>query len=1479
VSDSYSTTRNGLTFGWVSGAGQGRDRSASVDVRIAGTNFASSGVWDFLLPEGAGTYNIRIGFGDATQDYTDIECEIADYNGTTETSLFTLGPLSLTHGIDLDMADAEGTVMSNEDWPSSNVTVQHTFSGDRLRLNLGDGVGDHPIAYIALEHVTASRLAPDAILTQTNLTGVLADITDDPDSADGNWLTADSNNADSDLAVSFPTPAGNPTTGAGLQEFRVQYRVTANATSTTFNAYLRENGTRINGGTAIDTWASTSTTGEVRGITWDASLLGTADGSLVEIEIVATKTGGSPGNRTTGEFGAVEWNANEDASTTPVSNTIDLQYSTEESVSQTLDLQYSTEESVSQTLDLQYSTEEGVSQTLDLQYSTEESGMGYNTDTNSAATFATTNTLSYTAGTGSNRLLIFAVVNYDSGANNLTGITYDGTSIIANELFTYSHFAGDYYVYYVPEADILTGARDVVATFDASEGAQIYGVTLTNCPQSSVTVGSVVSSDVTSTDTVTLATMDPPSDGRVFGLSTSPTVSGPTYSAGTGLEIIRQGNSGPNKRHAMFISSANDTAITPELTLSVSQSDISMAAIIIGTASTTPVSNTLDVQYDVEASGIFSNITTASQASADAAVGVDIAIGSGSNRILICAITQRRTPGNLADPVINSVTGTAAVSPVNLNAVSTGIWYWLDTDLPSAGTYAVTYTGAGNTSISVLYAEDAYQSAPMATASLADNSDDPTLALTGGGEHSLSLISIARESTSVSMTSNTGQIDILAPTDVFSDWHAMSYEVGVTSLGYTTGSAQDQAVAAVSVQAATQGKLIGRDDSVEFTGTAEMDASRWVAEINGPPSNSSTGRVVADTTGTAETAYIYIQDWGNQDNIKMALYGPNGYDQIDIATFNVSSGTGLITAAFADGTQTITAGSEYFVALWCDDPGNNGSGPLSLYRDTSSSKSRYKDLTGHFDTPSDPFPSSGYSSMAANREFEWFITGTAGGGTTPVSQTLSLQYDVDGSVSQTLDLQYSTEASVSQSLDLQYDTQVSASQAIDLQYSVEQSVSQTSDLRYSLEGVVSQTSELQYSVEEAVSQTSDIQYSMVEAVSQTSELQYSIAEAVSQTSDLQYSVEGAVTQTADLQYSIADTVSQTSDIRYGIEESVSQTSELQYSVLESVEQTSDLRFDMEGSVSQTSDIRYGVEESVSQTSDIRYDTEQAVSQTLDVQYDNSGTVGVVSQTLDLQYSVEAHISQDLDVQYTVTNDVSQTSELQYNLLSAVSQTVDAQYSMEGTVEQTLDVRYGAESSVQQSLDLRYSSEEAVSQTSDLQYSVLEDVSQTSDLQYGIEESVSNTLDVQYDNEGTQGVVTQSLDIRYDAEATVESLSDIRYEIAATVASTSTLIYSVDVSVTQTSDIRYSINESVTQLVTLEFAIEGSVSQALTVQYETVSTVTATSDLIYSIQSDGTPVNPLIFTVSGDGREFVVQPDARTFTPNQEARGFTVPAIN
>jgi hypothetical protein len=151
--------------------------------------------------------------------------------------------------------------------------------------------------------VPSERLAPGALLEQTNLSGSVTDIDDDPDSPDGSWLTASDNNTDSVARVSLPSPTGDPTVGADLQEFRAQVRKVGGTGTPQARIELYENGSLVRAGTDGNVTGTT-----VIAFTWNANELATADGSLVECRVYGTKSGGSPSARATVEVGAIEWN-------------------------------------------------------------------------------------------------------------------------------------------------------------------------------------------------------------------------------------------------------------------------------------------------------------------------------------------------------------------------------------------------------------------------------------------------------------------------------------------------------------------------------------------------------------------------------------------------------------------------------------------------------------------------------------------------------------------------------------------------------------------------------------------------------------------------------------------------------------------------------------------------------------------------------------------------------------------------------------------------------------------------------------------------------------------------------------------------------------------------------------------------------------------------------------------------------------------
>jgi hypothetical protein len=152
--------------------------------------------------------------------------------------------------------------------------------------------------------MASERLAPDALLDQTNLEGSVADVDDDPDSPDGSWLTASNNNADSVARVSFPSPTGSPTVGTDLQEFRALVRKAGGSGTPEARIELYEDGSLVRAG---DDQGITGDT--VLALTWNASELATANGALVECRVYGTKSGGAPAARATIEVGAVEWNA------------------------------------------------------------------------------------------------------------------------------------------------------------------------------------------------------------------------------------------------------------------------------------------------------------------------------------------------------------------------------------------------------------------------------------------------------------------------------------------------------------------------------------------------------------------------------------------------------------------------------------------------------------------------------------------------------------------------------------------------------------------------------------------------------------------------------------------------------------------------------------------------------------------------------------------------------------------------------------------------------------------------------------------------------------------------------------------------------------------------------------------------------------------------------------------------------------------
>ena len=148
---SYPTTRNGATFGWLSGAPSTEDSTNLGDSRLAGVNLLpnddSPSIFRLDLP-GPGTYKVSLAMGDRYLDQCSAGCRIEFRDGNNSLFVLNQGPLSAS-----SFADSNGKVWAASEWPSYNTTRQITMTGSILTVFVGTNSRDHshtPIAFIGV---------------------------------------------------------------------------------------------------------------------------------------------------------------------------------------------------------------------------------------------------------------------------------------------------------------------------------------------------------------------------------------------------------------------------------------------------------------------------------------------------------------------------------------------------------------------------------------------------------------------------------------------------------------------------------------------------------------------------------------------------------------------------------------------------------------------------------------------------------------------------------------------------------------------------------------------------------------------------------------------------------------------------------------------------------------------------------------------------------------------------------------------------------------------------------------------------------------------------------------------------------------------------------------------------------------------------------------------------------------------------------
>ncbi len=157
--DGYPTTRNGVTFGVLSGPFQSRDRVATLDPRLAGRfGIANSGPTQGSLRidlPGPGEYLVRLAVGDAV--YPQTYQYVALRDGVGGPVLMVIDDATGTAGA--EWIDAAGVKRTSADWTANNQATRIITTGSVLLIVIGEpGTGQQTNSTIA--HVFLQKLTP-----------------------------------------------------------------------------------------------------------------------------------------------------------------------------------------------------------------------------------------------------------------------------------------------------------------------------------------------------------------------------------------------------------------------------------------------------------------------------------------------------------------------------------------------------------------------------------------------------------------------------------------------------------------------------------------------------------------------------------------------------------------------------------------------------------------------------------------------------------------------------------------------------------------------------------------------------------------------------------------------------------------------------------------------------------------------------------------------------------------------------------------------------------------------------------------------------------------------------------------------------------------------------------------------------------------------------------------------------------------------
>jgi hypothetical protein len=265
---------------------------------------------------------------------------------------------------------------------------------------------------------------------------------------------------------------------------------------------------------------------------------------------------------------------------------------------------------------------------------------------------------------------------------------------------------------------------------------------------------------------------------------------------------------------------------------------------------------------------------------------------------------------------------------------------------------------------------------------------------------------------------------------------------------------------------------------------------------------------------------------------------------------------------------------------------------------------------------------------------------------------------------------------VTQSYDLRWQVANQVTQSYDLRWLVRNAVSQSYDLRWLVRNAISQSYDLRWQVRQQATQSYDLRWQVRQAVTQPYDLRWLVRNEVVQSYDLRWVSFAQALASYDLRWRVANLVSQSYDVRWQVFNTIAaQSYDLRWLVHNEITQSYDLRWQVRQLVQQSYDLRWQVRQLATQSYDLRWIVRNAVTQSYDLRWVVDSTLVTVTQNYDLRWLVRQQVTQPYDLRWRVSNAVLESYDLRWQVRNLATQQWDVRWQVHNEVTQAYDLRW------------------------------------------------------------------------------------------------------------------------------------------------------------------------------------------------------------